>query len=118
MLDLSKLTPAPWTTEPGHNEKDERWGYCHETGPFVITGREPDTDDHFVCLARQAFDVMIRRGWTAVKNPYTKKWFAAETAFSDCSFEHIRGDILSFDTPYEALVEADKWYSEHVEKGR
>jgi hypothetical protein len=86
-MDLSKLSPAPWNCgdERGHNE----------------------TEDYFIALARNAFDVMMRRWWYA--QPEDDGWSVVGSGFSEV-IESRHAD------PFTALVEADKWYKENVEK--
>ena len=109
-MDLSKLTPAPWEADGYHGE--DGWDVGVEDSDGVSlrplgTGFRKD-DAEFIALARNAFDVMVRRGWTATLID-TQCWRV------DVG---IRGQrSASFDDPFTALVDADEWYREHVEKG-
>jgi hypothetical protein len=67
----------------------------------------------FIALARNAFDVMMRRGWFPKRADISRKWFVLR--LSD-SFQHeeLIGTGCA-DDPFTALVEADEWYKENVE---
>ena len=81
-----------------------------------------EANAQFICLARNAFDVMMRRGWSVRPNcdcfgkplpgwkvekieadGYTSNWVNCELAFHHPD-------------PFTALVEADKWYRKNVER--
>ena len=114
-MDLSKLTPAPWEADGYHGE--DGWDVGVEDSDGVSlrqlgTGFRKD-DAEFIALARNAFDVMLRRGWTAT---------LIDTQDGPRTAWHvdvgIRGQrTASFDNPFVALVEADEWYKANVEKG-
>lgn len=94
MIDLSKLTPAPWTSTA-------------DNGTNAANAA-------FVALARNAFDVMMRRGW-GVTPAYEKPPYD-EFCVQDSADQQIRGLIAkTWPDPFTALVEADKWYKENVE---
>lgn len=59
-------------------------------------------------VAKQAFDVMTQRGWYAVQD--LDKWAVGPSC-------HMPDYLLNarLDDPFTALVEADRWYKEHVE---
>ena len=77
-------------------------------------------DAAFIALARNAFDVMMRRGWYPVFSPEHNRW----TVCTQGLWNRMSGELaLSFrdathfcGNPFAALVEADKWYAENVEK--
>ncbi len=104
MMDLTKLTPAPW-----HDEDDyvfEEHGVCVAELRMRSVGEESSaTDAAFIALARNAFDVTIRRGWTA------------HLLFNNCwgVLQGKQGWPTAGD-PFTALVEADAWYKANVEK--
>ncbi len=100
-IDLEKLSPAPW--REGH--------------PATLA------DLDFARLARNALDVMLRRGW--VPHRWGNGWIACECTHNPGDgllvlHEHDRrGRVLDAPTcadPFTALVEADCWYQHHVEK--
>lgn len=122
MIDLEKLSPAPWGSGPGTDipedlaKDDFYWGGPTDWGAGSLIehfrngqGQESwdqlKTDIDFIALARNAFDVMMRRGWYPI--PYFGKWRAHGA-------DGYMGD--KFPDPFTALVETDKWYKENVEK--
>lgn len=114
MDDLNKLSPVPWVTVSSRDlfPAVVASGIC-----TVAIDFENETDAAFVCLARNAFDVMMRRGWYVGRYPANKKWFVSfhspkfDTILSreKCGYKHYHSD------PFTALVEADKWYAANVE---
>ncbi len=114
-MDLNKLTPAPWYAQ---------WqsGYGHRLRSKDLTiGRFDEIEDaEFVALARNAFDVMMRRNWGVryvdacpIAGKIDMKWQAIESRPG--SVNGINSMIFA-DDPFTALVEADKWLTEQ-EKG-
>lgn len=97
-MDLSKLPSAPWT--------DTGFGiYAGGTDAFPcysVSVRE------FVVLARNAFDVMMRRGWSVTP---TRSGWKVRLPDRDHPVE-----LVTYADPFTALVEADALYREHVEK--
>ena len=127
-MDMGKLTPAPWTVEV-HDRTD---GGCElrerTVGPLFVRsnfppgtpeGDQADADMAFIALARNALDVMMRRGWVPVRTPTGKWTFGNEVAplVVGDSFKAAEDYLKSFpqDDPFTALVEADRWYRGHVE---
>jgi hypothetical protein len=115
-MDLSKLTPAPWIHDlPGcvghvYPEGGMRViavpGYPSKAQPIDLA------DAEFIALARNAFDVMARRGWGVVQR--SSGWFAAIPG----SEPMVEFRKMRFPDPFTALVESDKWYRENVEGER
>lgn len=111
-MDAEKLTPAPWWFVPGAN--------CLRAmavlrdgvgGPFGNAA-----DGEFCAMARTAFDVMMRRGWTAEKTPagwMVDLWGSCGLLMSGTSAQAM---TIEGNDPFTALVEADKWYTANVEK--
>lgn len=109
---LTNLTPAPWTAEG-----------CEINGPtremMVIydEGGHGPEDATFIALARNAFDVMLRRGWWASKDsPWVdpdNPWIVEGLEFL---FDYRDAPQRCWPDPFTALVEADQWYKENVEK--
>lgn len=93
--DLRKLTPAPWVLGGDLSVNGEWW---------------PDGAAEFIVLAREALDVMMRRGW-GVKKAWYGGW---EIIGGGSLFEESKRESWG-DDPFTALVEADKWYRENVE---
>ena len=101
MFDPSKLTPLPWKA----NFVDGTIDYANlEVIDFN------DTDLEFIAIARNAFDVATRRGW-GVARTHNGLWFVPAISME----LEIRGNGLFLTDPFTALVEADRWYREHVE---
>lgn len=108
MIDLSKIAPAPW-----HNDGREIYGPSGSpaNGIYIYDeGGHNEDEAQFICLARNAFDVMMRRGWTLEQIGTT--WFVADGCDGATEAANAVG---GFQDPFTALVEADKWYREHVE---
>lgn len=104
------LTPAPWEfaniTNPEivHDGKRIMDTICSEF---------PDDEEDlaFTALARNAFDVMMRRGWTA-KAEWSNHgeliidgWHVV-----DHIGRRIKDDLVTYPSPFMALVEVDKCY--------
>ncbi len=108
-MDLDKLALAPW----------KAWMHGQEvvvTDPSTVCAVADGCDlntAEFVALARNAFDVMMRRGW--MPNLYSDGWWGVQ----DRDGLYPRGllgcaqGVRSAD-PFTALVEADRWCTEHV----
>jgi hypothetical protein len=121
MLDLSKLTPAPWYNERRFSNGCEIVPrICCEKNASRECGRIADlvgapylgyestlVNAEFIALARNAFDVMVRRGWSIRKDKLGSRWHVPEA--------HRPNYCAAGDDPFTALVEADKWYKENVE---
>ncbi len=109
-MDLSKLSPAPW-----HNVGHELF-FGHMDNPrshHQQIWSEPDTE--FIALARNAFDVMMRRGWYSYKDE-KGKWFVSFTGYTGPqSLRVFSFSEDGFADPFTALVEADRWYRENIE---
>lgn len=111
-MNISKLTPAPWTWEGryfagmvlGGRPNGEVIGKIDPNR----NGNGKDADGEFIALARNAFDVMMRREWQAEKNQYG--WRAKDIDGVWCEVYE-----LGYSDPFTALVEADKWYRQNVE---
>ena len=107
-IDLSKLTPAPWECIADQN------GYfnlCY--GPRVIAQFVHRDECESASFARNALDVMMRRGWHAeyrnvsyAEKPLRMAWVAA---YHDNEDGHVLITAGDFPDPFTALVEADKW---------
>lgn len=118
---MSKLTPAPWTCRPSCAGAD--WGFDVpelEDADYRDSRFGNQADAEFIALARNAFDVMMRRGWGVASSPQDKLWFLHfqgdpefawrdERQLRDWSASHGAED------PFTALVEADRWYRQNVE---
>lgn len=124
-IDLTKLSPAPWDAV---RISDDVAVVVHKGGPasftsiFHNTGNldewpwANESDADFIALARNAIDVMMRRGWYAALEREgfvnRNKWIVREKT-GMC----VAGaGAVEYPDPFTALVEADKWYRENIEK--
>jgi hypothetical protein len=81
-----------------------------------IAGRV--ADEQLISLARKAFDVMMRRGWSpclAEENGPLDEWTLFDSG--GCPVISCPGFTVPklWPDPFTALVEADKWFKENVE---
>jgi hypothetical protein len=126
-IDLEKLTPAPWQesagivsteTEPFPRLADCTWG--------DVDDDQTEANARFIALARNAFDVMMRRGWGVRQAQSGKRkgmWFAFEgdgvalhkDAWDFGRVQGLRDAVFFHADPLTALIEADRWYRENVE---
>ena len=120
MIDLSKLSPAPWADYV----RDAKLATCNAKGEFTyvtLAGNQlvgNPTDREFIVLARNAFDVMMQRKWWVIAGRKETNgencWFVYTMAGSE--FLEINKHPAPWPTdPFSALVEADKWYRVNVE---
>lgn len=142
MIDLTKLTPAPWVAlDYLHDTEqftasdgtiDKSWQIIGD-GPLddplegyaVVHGTESSgqifperTDLEFIALSMNAFDVMMRRGWGVFPSQVVPGWgIVLSKTPLHASYDECFG-IRSkrWPDPFTALIEADKWYKENVEK--
>lgn len=123
MFDSSKLAPAPWISwrlqQPISAGGKEVGNIATESGwsPLVAGDHcvylDPDFAE-FAALARNAWDVMMRRGWTVMQR-FSDKWIvcSAKTGFKPSELTDWRQQ--EWPDPFTPLVEADRWYRENVE---
>lgn len=105
-IDLSKLTPAPCEELVLVGSGTRHWAQT----PDRVHPKQSREDARFFALARNALDVMMRRGWHPM--PDSEKWFV----YGECSMIlQAAGTHGPYPDPFTALVEADKWYRENVE---
>ncbi len=117
-MEPRKLTPAPWNVTCGS------WGnggvYPYVSNIVHGTTKDAETDCEFIALARNAFDVMMRRGWTPspIQRPGQTRWQVRMRNGADMPLAFIC-DVLDhrgeFADPFTALVAADKWMRENAE---
>ncbi len=117
-MNLEELTPAPWgvngtTVYRADYEFPEFVANCWPRGGAPVEDGVANAE--FIVLARNALDVMMRRGWYArPHNGDARRWEAVNRFFS-------RGGPMIPDEariavdPFTALVSADRWYRENVE---
>ena len=110
-FDLSKLTPAPWIVTVV-DQAGQRF-IKRPSGHLLLMAEFDDNSEDvaaldFAALARNAFDVMMRRGWGVVKG--VDGWFPALP---------ITGELyalrkMRWPDPFTALVEADAWWEKNI----
>ncbi len=111
-MNLDNLAPAPWKADGQRVEGPDEGG---DRGRMVIydEGGHTETEAEFIALARNAFDVMVRRGWgVACYGPgrwvvpgFSKHWYVVHA-----------GPPYDYPDPFTALVEADNWLKAREEK--
>ncbi len=111
-MDLSKLTPAPWFVDRDHANFDVAYGTQGDASDtFSLLDRYEETDYEFIALARNALDVMMRRKWMAMCDvEAVGGWWVEDARGTPLGMPRCCPD------PFTAIVEADKWYAENVEK--
>ncbi len=128
MIDLTRLTPAPWLHFPERRTiASPHHGYLASCESLPGNINRDNTNAAFITLARNAFDVRLRRWWYS---RFRKAdWYgpAAFYVYDQEGYEVRRkqsgtaqlADPTYFysDDPDTCLVEADAWYRENVEKG-
>ncbi len=123
-LDLTKLTPAPWTF--CDHEGEANWDVSADIADDVLRvadgiSSEVGEDQNmanlaFIAIARNAFDVMMRRGWFVVPNYCNRPgtFWRVKTGLAG----DLEIDWKEWSDPFTALVKADAWYRENVEKSQ
>lgn len=107
MIDMTKLSPPGTEARSVYVQEGSYYAYV----PHRETIDEARTDAKFFTLARNAFDVMMRRGWS-VGRKADGKWrvdVPARKPYDGGSWECLADD------PFTALVEADAWFKANVE---
>lgn len=110
MIDLAKLTPAPWTagaiSETLYDPSGAVLAHFYHGGTDE-TRAAAHAAMEFTALARQAMDVMMRRHWT-VTRWVNEKWGVLDT---NDKWIHplLSYDGNAHDDPFTALVAADAW---------
>jgi hypothetical protein len=117
---LDELALAPWHVED-HADSDHFPGlvrvYMKRSGddpsPWVADVGLSRSNAEFIALARNAFDVMMRRGWGVTTDRYVDLWDAIH---GDTGGIVMEGSERGFPDPFTALVEADAWYKANIEE--
>jgi len=117
-MDLSKLPAAPWIASAGivTNEADDSprladctWGDVDDDATASIA--------EFIALARNAFDILLLRGWSVCR--FKDGWIATiPLDQTSAEFRAIcwgKQPSLVAEDPFTALVVGDKWYRENVD---
>ena len=106
-MDLNKLTPAPWLISAPAS--DQFPAVVKQTGfPILLSEEDNVADLQFAALARNAFDVMMRRGWWPISQGPGTQWLVV---IPDVNRLEQGGGFVD-DDPFTALIEADRWYRE------
>lgn len=116
MIDLTHLDPAPWQAIPG-----DGGGAVTDAEGFAIllpaaggtNVRQAEAALAFAALARNAYDVIIRRNWLPQKR-VSGQWMVEDERGNLLYRED--GSRIIADCPFAALVEADRYFAENVEK--
>lgn len=108
MIDLSKLTQAPWHTAECYGDYNRVLsGYLDI--PDIGAGKLDREDAEFIILARNAFDVLMRHKTWQPFWIFDDVWIVK----SNGTVVTPPGDAFEWSDPFTALVEADKWYKEN-----
>lgn len=122
-MDVTKLTPAPWYAAKGsdevwHDTSDRSWFVCDAGHNETVKIGNAEAEAEFIALARNAFDIMMRRGWWS----YLCKdglWRYSVVLKLERPADLIGGlegiHLVGYSDPFTAIVEADKWYRETIE---
>ncbi len=105
MIDLSNLSASPWEALPLNSEQ---WIVQYPDGEDVSLLDE--THAAFIAIARNAFDIMMRRGWYPY--PFLDGYWGIDARPASIPEELA---TQQWPDPYTAIVEADKWFRENVE---
>jgi hypothetical protein len=122
-MDIQNVSPMPWVS--WHQEPTASNGWA---GKAVIAGlpllsidRSPcfrKEDAEFICLARTAFDIMLRRKWNpSYQGGHNPGWFVCDVYDAPIfprSEHHVWQEKL-FDDPFTALVEAERAIMKTIE---
>lgn len=75
-------------------------------------------DPEFAATAAEAFRVMMRRGWRPSRDRPDGGWYVSNRQMIEATvgLPDERYPKRIWPDPFTALVEADKWYRENVEK--
>lgn len=110
---LDNLTPSPFYA--GTTQVNGGWHVVDSPSGIIAEFRRQEEADAYL-LFRAAMDVMQRRGWQP--DLINGQWLAASKQGYIGRWKSRGGDgapICAADA-FTALVEADKWYKEHVDK--
>ncbi len=114
-MDLDKLSPAPWKAEPADMITPPLVSVNGITLLLATAGGPiGNSAVEFVALARNAFSVMMQRGWFVRLMPI-REWIVYDEFSGPIWDKKNKRHPPKFYDPFTALVEVDKWYKEHVE---
>ena len=113
-LDLTKLSPAPFEVrqdpvEVGCKAVCHKFEYEPREFATVWIAREmKEADAVFLALARQAFTIMLKRGWGV------EKCYHGWSVYDHQGDFFFPGDKDSWpQDPFTAVVKADRWLTEN-----
>lgn len=112
-IDLNSLSPAPWFAKGEGMCCGVYQGTPEKQGHPIDLDDPTWADAQFIALARNAFDVMMRRGWRPVPFFPEKGWDRWTVEGSGAI--RINDVPMCWPDPYTALVEADRLYAELIE---
>ncbi len=107
-IDLTSLSPAPWEVK---TNKGSGGSYIPRSGGYPMLLPEDDSDARdmaaleFAVLARNAFAIMVRRGWWAVPGMDGKDNMLWKVETTDDSSDKVL-EGRWWPDPYTALVAA------------
>ena len=124
-MNLEQLTPEPWVAAEGQVADatlDTRVAECSG----MVDDETALANSEFIALARNAFAVMMRRGWHVERFSLMGGGFAWRIPLNVANdmirqqganaAQFVRyADIAKWSDPFTALLEADRWYKENVE---
>lgn len=113
-MNTDKLSPAPWNAEGLRVWHEGQTVSLIAMLKFETEVEHAEDDAEFIALARNAFDVLQRRPWT-IKKWDDGRWGIAMNVGYHWP-DHCLGMPNEWPDPFTALVAADEWYKEHVEK--
>jgi hypothetical protein len=124
-VDASKLSPAPWEANPSSWAHGKGWviggktKFGHDSIEVRMLGAGvSEANAEFIALARNAFDVMLRRKWGIGKG--SEGWFVSgilgEAHLSSAHADFVEKFLFDHQNPFEMLIEADAWYRANCEK--
>ncbi len=107
------LSPAPWVVVFGAGGGGGEFPYLPERSI-----EQAKIDAKFIELSRQAYDVMMRRRWGVAESNVVPGLWLAIVSFTSLPEGHpleVQFRSKRWDNPFTALVESDRWFSEHVD---
>lgn len=126
-IELEKLSPAPWYVQqnrdhptaspfvcrPGEGGIAVMQWLCHEQTPEAEADmiRKVEVNAEFIALARNAFDVMMRRAWYSVpRKADASEWIVLNAFAVELERGGNTGVYFTSSDPFSCLVEAEDWY--------
>lgn len=118
MIDPTKLTPMPVTVQGKFvwGPPTAEPGQAARFVPIIGHLTNP-ADAEFYVAAREAFDVMVRRGWgpQMTADGWTVRDFPRKHVTEGVKTFREWAIRQSWPDPFSALIEADRWYTANVD---